>query len=56
MQQCCKKSFQASKLKALTTLPRRFELAVEKEIIEKTPVALCFRRVCFLIECYSLAW
>lgn len=44
MQQYCKKSFQAPKLRALTTSPRGFELAMEKKIIERTPVPLCFRR------------
>lgn len=43
--QCSTESFQAPKLRALTTPPRRFELAMEKKIrIEKAPVPLCCRR------------
>lgn len=38
------KRFQAPKLRALTTSPRGFELAMEKKIIERAPVPLCFRR------------
>lgn len=52
-QQYCqkkKKSFQAPKWRALTTLPQGFELAMAKKEIERAPVPLCWEGRSLLLD------